>query len=577
MGNPYAYPPPGAHYAPPEGYPYYPPYPPYGGYPSPYYPPGQAYGPPGGPGGAHAHSAAAAAAHALVHPPTSITHAQSDSRSRSDSPSGEKGEKGASPRNSPSPPHYPSGLAQYYPHPNPNYPHQPPHSSQHAPYHQSPLSHGTSHAPPAGGHASSSLHKSGANGLPPNASSSVRDDPRTLEQPNGRVTLAPIHFGPGAGPVVSRSSTPTTPAGTDERVSLPHIGSVATGQPLAPGQRSPASGAHPRHSSLFASRLPSNATANGGESSSSKVTAGDRIRRTSVSSNSASISDSSDGVRSPDVGSRVPLPWGASASWASEDERRGRSERRYDDGEVGGGKGKGREEDEIDELDEDPVDGLHQHPGPLLPPLHAHPSSHHPNHDHLRMGGVDTGFGELRLGDQYANGSSPAPKDRTGASGPDSSRSRSSGTGTRDGRDGDQRGRSGSARGVAFRGRSQSTSRARASSRPTPTTAADAEIARLKTKVSELTFLNSLMQSRLGQLEGPGRVPLTPMSGLVSTPRPVVEDDEAMDEVGEDDVDAEGERESEDELTQFGVTVADPAMRASLLSFFRAQQAGTTA
>ncbi|KAM0756017.1 hypothetical protein T439DRAFT_351746 [Meredithblackwellia eburnea MCA 4105] len=69
--------------------------------------------------------------------------------------------------------------------------------------------------------------------------------------------------------------------------------------------------------------------------------------------------------------------------------------------------------------------------------------------------------------------------------------------------------------------------------------ASDAEVARLKKKVAEpLTFLNSLMQSRLAQVEGPGRVPLTPMSGLVATPMPTLPRD--PDEVEEEnDVDVE--------------------------------------
>ncbi|KAL8290290.1 hypothetical protein RQP46_003229 [Phenoliferia psychrophenolica] len=552
MGNPYGYPPPGGHYPPPpEGYPYYAGYPGYGAYPGFYPPPpGQPYGPPPGaqqhPGAPHGHPGP----HAHGHPPPSLTHAQSDSRSKSDAGANGNGANGSgdhsktvSPRSSASPPH-PStapGFAQYYPHPNPNYPHQALHPSQqqqqqqvqqqqlqHAPYSQSPLSHSAAKSPtlPA------------SKGSPTGSS-----EARTLEQANGRVTLAPIHFGPGANPLpASRAATPD--------VSLPSIGSVA---PASAGQLSPTN--VPRHSGLFAGRLPANAVQQG-QDPTEKLVPGERIRRASVSSNSASISDSSDGVRSPETNGRVALPWGvAPGAWAPEDERRGRPERRYEDEGDVVGKGKGRE-DELDELDEETIDG----------------HLRNPHQEHMRMGGVDAGFNELRLADQYGV---PLSKDRAAAGGTDSSRSRSSGG--RDSRDGD-RGRAPRSSGGALRGRSQSTSRARAdgrsssisSNRPpsvgTSATSDAAEVVRLKTKVAELTFLNSLMQSRLGQLEGPGRVPLTPMSGLAGTPRPLPEDD-MMD-------DDEKPAEPEDELVKYGVQATDPNVRASLLSFFRSQQLG---
>ncbi|KAK4700710.1 hypothetical protein P7C70_g5533, partial [Phenoliferia sp. Uapishka_3] len=549
MGNPYGYPPPGSHYPPPpEGYPYYSGYPGYGSYPGFYPPPpGQPYGPLGSqqhpvqqhPSQQHSHLAAQ---HAMSHPPA-ITHAQSDSRSRSDSPANSKT---ASPRGSASPPQSSPGFAQYYPHPNPNYPHQASHPTQqqqHAPYYQSPLSH--SDKSPAYANGSTSNQR----GMAPNGKASASastSDPRSVEQapayghgPNGRVTLAPIQFGPpGTSPVQAHAVTP----GVEERrVSLPSIGSVASTSHRAEQHSPPAV---PRHTALFADRLPPNAVG-----ASDPKPSPERARRASVSSNSASISDSSDGVRSPEANGRVPLPWGVATSWAAEDERRGRPERRYDD--VEGGKGKGRE-NEVDELADDTTDL--------------------PHHDNMRMGGVDTGFGELRLGDQYSVGGSPGIAERIGAS--DSSRSRSSGG--RDGRESD-RGRGRSAVG-ALRGRSQSTSRARtdgrssssSSNRPMVGVTAEAEVARLKTKVAELTFLNSLMQSRLGQLEGPGRVPLTPMSGLVSTPRPIPEDESMMEDDDEGKLDAEGE----DELTKYGVQATDPQVRASLLSFFKGQHSG---
>ncbi|GAA5825686.1 hypothetical protein JCM3770_002799, partial [Rhodotorula araucariae] len=62
-----------------------------------------------------------------------------------------------------------------------------------------------------------------------------------------------------------------------------------------------------------------------------------------------------------------------------------------------------------------------------------------------------------------------------------------------------------------------------------------AEVQRLRTKISELTFLNGLMQSRLAQLEGPGRVPRHVMTSLTAeTPRPdpdemLYDEDEEMD------------------------------------------------
>ncbi|KAM0755989.1 hypothetical protein T439DRAFT_320680 [Meredithblackwellia eburnea MCA 4105] len=226
--------------------------------------------------------------------------------------------------------------------------------------------------------------------------------------------------------------------------------------------------------------------------------------------------------------------------------------------------------------------------------------------------GFEGGFGDLRLA---------SPNVASSSRGDSRSRSRVGGGG---GRDDPPRGRLASSTSGSFRGRSQSTSKGRSSSRASvsaaSSTASDAEVARLKKKVAELTFLNSLMQSRLAQLEGPGRVPLTPMSGLVATPMPTLprdpdeveeendvdfEDDERGrerrrsgdgDEDGDEDdeMDAEGEEDDDypvnlpqlsqgqgrgpfDEdalLGRYGVTAQDPNVRASLLSFFRSGQAG---
>lgn len=74
------------------------------------------------------------------------------------------------------------------------------------------------------------------------------------------------------------------------------------------------------------------------------------------------------------------------------------------------------------------------------------------------------------------------------------------------------------------------------------------------------------MQSRLGQLEGPGRVPVNTLSGLIApTPAPerLVDPDDEMEE---------DEEEGEDELEKFGVVVRDGAMREKLLRFFREEE-----
>ena len=185
------------------------------------------------------------------------------------------------------------------------------------------------------------------------------------------------------------------------------------------------------------------------------------------------------------------MPWGKTpGSWTPDDERRGRPERRFDDGPVL--KGKGREIDEIDELDEDD--------DAAKPALAAsQPStSRVRGEDHRRMVGVETGLNELRVGDhqQHTHAHfSPGSVPPSASSGMDeSSRSRS---GAR------ERGRS---RGPGMAGyRSQSTSRARGmagqangagpgarstSSGRRTVAELEAENARLRTKNAELTFLN---------------------------------------------------------------------------------------
>jgi hypothetical protein len=88
-----------------------------------------------------------------------------------------------------------------------------------------------------------------------------------------------------------------------------------------------------------------------------------------------------------------------------------------------------------------------------------------------------------------------------------------------------------------------------------------AEIARLKSKISELTFLNGLMQSRLGQLDA--GVPTRLVTSLTAeTPRPDAfepEDDDDEEEhrgrsrlegVGEEEMGEDGERMEDDQMME---------------------------
>ncbi|GAA5849718.1 hypothetical protein JCM3766R1_002137 [Sporobolomyces carnicolor] len=345
---------------------------------------------------------------------------------------------------------------------------------------------------------------------------------------------------------------------------------------------------------------------------------GSRSRRESVSSASPSLSGSSEGgIRSPEAPApRVLAGWGGSASNAiaglhalsassssaggsgsggggagggggsssgamTPDERRGRSERRFDDyvAAVGSSKGKRKEEDvteaardrdgdemleEVDELEEDdPNDSF------ASATRHA-PSARlasAPNEQNRRMVGVETGLNELRVSSIANTGHRTTPTSaQAGGGGGGASRS------SRLPASGASRSRSG-VRGESERGRSRvistarggstSTSRARGSSatsaasssaRSMASTAggggttqqpgreswppeALAEIARLKSKISELTFLNGLMQSRLGQLDA--GVPTRTVTSLTAeTPRPDAfepEDDEDDQDVEEDE------------------------------------------
>lgn len=527
---------PALHSQPPEGYyPYYSPYGP--GYPGGPPPPHTQYYPHGVPGYSP-HPSGISHFHSLQ--PPSLTHAQSDSRSRSPS-TAQHPEAEDSPRSSQSPPHSggaPAPSAYHAPY-NPNYPSPSAHPPAHAPhlqprYSQSPLSSSTTPSSAAVAAAAATGRLASVN------------EARESEQRRDQFRLAPMNEGingPGGG------DTDAVAGGEGERIHLPPIGSVAGRSPASPGVPALV----PRHTSLFVARPAVSSAA----SSSLRVVAvaptqsidsiiEDRVRRTSVSSNSAASVSSSEGVRSPPLNGSVPLPWGTPARWAPEDERRGRPERRFDD--ASDDKGKGREFNEVDELENERGDQMGESRGDR------------------RMVGVETGLGELRVVDgDYQRSQGSASLERIGTG---SSRSRSSGMG------GDERGRSRGSlnsrtqstsrprgRGAGLEGRSTSTS---TTGRPSSTNA-DAEVARLRTKVAELTFLNSLMQSRLGQLEGPGRVPLAPIGGLSDELE--VDEDDAMEE--EEPV-TDSAREDE-ELERYGVTVQDPAMRASMLAFVRSQ------
>lgn len=581
---------------PPEGYPGYPNFYPYGVPPAGFNP-GQAppypYPPP--PHFPPHPAALAHAAQAALHPPAAITHAQSDSRSRSPATGAEAASRPGSTRGSASPPHpgaatpggplIPPPLPQsWYPHPNPNY-------HLHQPHTHSPLSGRPGYpAPP-----SRATTGSPANAAPRSGPGSTIDEQAKAA---ANALLAPMMGAAQHGPSNGAAEG-------DNKVQLPSLGGAS--QPLfnlppPPGLR--------HHAGLFAPAAPPptldapatlpaapavTAATNGG-------TAGTRERGASVSSESPSAAGSSEGgVRSPETGSRALAPsWrslgvGESAGTPSgTDERRGRPEKRFDDYSASAGaggasasaKGKGRGDamddlDEVDELQDDCESPSGSAGGP------AGTST-----SRARMHGVETGIHELRVSQMGGSAAAPsatsASQPVSGYLHPRTTASPGGGSGSSVRRVGAQGSRSRSrARGESERGRPRGaqlggpsarsassttagSSRVRGSSssassagrgRPTglgglpgATTATDgtltpggsasgrdwpadalAEVQRLRTKISELTFLNGLMQSRLAQLEGPGRVPRHVMTSLTAeTPRPdpdemLFDEDEEMD------------------------------------------------
>ncbi|BGP07086.1 GATA zinc finger protein 3 [Rhodotorula toruloides] len=544
---------------PPEGYPY-PPFYPYGPPPAGFQP-GQA--PPGYPYPAppFPHPAAAMAANALA-------HAQSNSRSRSPAtgsaaPSvADATSRAASARGSLSPPMaaastsnstsasstppvppnplVPPALQSWYPHPNPNY-------HLHQPHIQSPLAAG------AGGRTSAPPSRA-ASGSPANGLTQAGQKERS-SLPNS----------------ASNSDTETVKASTSASsgVHLPPIAAISgvpsSSAPFLPPAYRPPLGMPFPHPALVAANLAAAAAAASSASSSAHSNPASAAvqprheRRASASSASPSASGSSEGMRSPETVAR---------GLGGSEERRGRPEKRFDDylGGVGGAKGKGRGDsgagmddlDEVDELDDDSVVG-----GPTAPPAfgalaNGHGSgsgsgSNGSSTSRQRMVGVETGLNELRVSARAgARGTaSPAGSSARRLAGSSRSRSRARGEAER----GRSRGGAPGAGGAGARSVSAaSSSRIRGSSSASSSAGrgrvsmadvqdqpgrehwppeALAEVARLKTKISELTFLNGLMQSRLGQLEGPGKVPRHVMTSLTAeTPRP--DPDEMMfDEDGD--------------------------------------------
>lgn len=398
----------------------------------------------------------------------------------------------------------------------------------------------------------------------------------------GAVTLAPLQR-PGVisgsnSPKSSQASSTETVQPVDQKqLQLPSIGSVTRG----------GSGSDAFTSTSAAA---TQALLSGGAGADVNDR---RLRGASVSSASAaSVSD--DGLlRSPESTTSRSLAGvpsnGRAWTAGTEDERRGRPERRFheDDGHGSSSlaaKGKGRDFNEIDELDEG---AGAQEDGDLVNYSRrrdsASGSGSGSRSGSRRMMGVETGLGELRVQDQqWQTSGSPVTKLKQDGSG--SSRSRSSGH-----REEQQRGRSrghaGAGAMAGSGGRSGSTSRAsralttgstssadrRSSSSGRYSLAAEAEITRLKSKVSELTFLNGLLMSRLRTLDG--SVPVERMTSLTAeTPRP---DPEMEEDIDGDILDGEGEGEGEeqDELDRF---TKDPETRQSLLLFLKAQAANGT-
>ncbi|BGP23772.1 GATA zinc finger protein 3 [Rhodotorula toruloides] len=547
---------------PPEGYPY-PPFYPYGPPPPTGFPPGQA--PPPYPYPAppfpHPHPAAAAmAANALA-------HAQSNSRSRSPATGSGPGagtaeatSRAASARGSLSPPStaastppvppnalVPPALQSWYPHPNPNY-------HLHQPHIQSPLAVG------AGGRVSGppsrAASRSPANAQPKEGSSS-----------NGRPSL------PNSA---SNSDTETVKATTSSNgasssgVHLPPIAAISgvttSAAPFLPPTYRPPPGMPFPHPALVAANLAATAAAaSTANSTPAESSAPRHIRRASASSASPSASGSSEGRRSPETSLR---------GLGGSEERRGRPEKRYDDYLSSGAKGKGRGDagmddlDEVDELDDDSVVGGPTVAGFGFGAASASGSgSNGSSTSRQRMVGVETGLHELRVSVAQRETASPvgssvrrlatSSRSRSRARG-DAERGRSRGGAPSGGGGGGGGPRSVSAASSSrIRGSSSASSsagRGRVSladvqaqpGREHWPAEALAEVARLKTKISELTFLNGLMQSRLGQLEGPGKVPRHVMTSLTAeTPRPdpdemmLDQDDEEVEDVRPEPIEEE--------------------------------------
>ncbi|KAK4055645.1 GATA zinc finger protein 3 [Microbotryomycetes sp. JL201] len=252
-------------------------------------------------------------------------------------------------------------------------------------------------------------------------------------------------------------------------------------------------------------------------------------RDASVSSTSAS-ERSEDGLRSPE------------STVQRSEERRGRPERRYDDVATSH-----VINDAFEDIDEEVEVDL--------------PRSSSLSETGRRMKRVESGFGDLRVQDQRTSAGSPLGRVTTS----DTSQSRSRSSGQERGRSRGPPGanRSGSQT-RATRGLSSTDNRSTSSGRYS--TAAEAEIARLRSKVAELTFLNGLMQSRLAQLDKSGSVPKHVVTSLTAeTPRPFEED--ADDDTAPTFAATEGAALEH----QFGAMAHDPATRTAFLEFLKAR------
>ena len=541
----------------PEGYPGYPPFYPYGpaptgfapGQPPPHYP----YPAPPFP---HAAALAHAAQAALAQRAGSA-----DSRARSpattivdSNPASRSNSRPGSRRGSASPPHpapptippmpfLPNGLPQsWYPHPNPNY-------HLHQPHTQSPL---------AVGARSTTAPSSRAPSGPGSPAQGVKAIPHVLGM------LPPYAFAGSSGQNSKASSAANSSDEASRQSTVVPTPPIMTAAATASSSGQPTSEA----STSAAARL---------NNAPGILPPQARERGASVvSSPSPSASGSSEGVRSPEPVARAN---GSASSWslatgtaptATPEERRGRPEKRFDD--FGGlGKGKGRVEATMDDLDE--IDELEEDGASIA----SNGTSRQ------RMVGVETGLHELRVSGALA---APGVPSSVGSASPATTRATDSPRGSslrRGGPGGSSRSRP-RARAEPERGRSRgplggpsvrstsSTSRARPAGPGSSTSSsgasgrekaeaiakaelqqrdwpadAVAEVQRLRNKISELTFLNGLMQSRLGQLEGPGRVPRHVMTSLTAeTPRP--DPDEMLyDEEEEDQEMQRPEQQSEQE------------------------------